>query len=62
MFVAGTTLIEYRHARFLGPGLVSSVAYIDPGNWATDLSAGAHYGYKLLFVVLMAGLGAAGKS
>ena len=40
--------------------MVSSVAYIDPGNWATDLSAGAHYGYKLLFIVLMAGLAAAG--
>jgi metal iron transporter len=49
-----------RHIHFLGPGLVSSVAYIDPGNWATDLSAGANYGYKLLFIVLLAGLAAAG--
>jgi len=37
------------------------VAYIDPGNWATDLSAGANYGYKLLFIVLLAGLAACGK-
>nr|XP_018264409.1 metal iron transporter [Kwoniella dejecticola CBS 10117]OBR86567.1 metal iron transporter [Kwoniella dejecticola CBS 10117] len=43
---------------FVGPGLVSSVAYIDPGNWATDLEAGATYGYKLLFIVLLAGLAA----
>jgi NRAMP (natural resistance-associated macrophage protein)-like metal ion transporter len=50
-----------RHIHFLGPGLVSSVAYIDPGNWATDLSAGANYGYKLLFIVLLAGLAACGK-
>jgi hypothetical protein len=50
-----------RHVHFLGPGLVSSVAYIDPGNWATDLSAGANYGYKLLFIVLLAGLAAAGE-
>jgi Mn2+/Fe2+ NRAMP family transporter len=50
-----------RHIHFLGPGLVSSVAYIDPGNWATDLSAGANYGYKLLFIVLIAGLAACGK-
>lgn len=50
-----------RHLHFVGPGLVSSVAYIDPGNWATDLAAGANYGYKLLFVVLVAGLAAAGE-
>ena len=49
------------HLHFIGPGLVSSVAYIDPGNWATDLQAGAGYGYKLLFVVLVAGLAAVGK-
>jgi hypothetical protein len=52
---------DTRHIHFLGPGLVSSVAYIDPGNWATDLSAGANYGYKLLFIVLLAGLAACGK-
>ncbi|ODN80690.1 hypothetical protein L202_02862 [Cryptococcus amylolentus CBS 6039] len=50
--------VFWRHLQFVGPGLVSSVAYIDPGNWATDLEAGADYGYKLLFVVLMAGLAA----
>ncbi|WVQ94443.1 hypothetical protein IAU59_001522 [Kwoniella sp. CBS 9459] len=48
----------WRHLHFVGPGLVSSVAYIDPGNWATDLEAGATYGYKLLFVVFLAGLAA----
>jgi metal iron transporter len=42
--------------------LVSAVAYIDPGNWATDLAAGAEYGYSLLFVVLIAGLAAVGES
>ncbi|WVN90434.1 uncharacterized protein L203_105670 [Cryptococcus depauperatus CBS 7841] len=50
--------IFLRHVHFIGPGLVSSVAYIDPGNWATDLAAGADYGYKLLFIVLLAGLAA----
>ncbi|WVQ78677.1 hypothetical protein IAT38_000764 [Cryptococcus sp. DSM 104549] len=50
--------VLWRHLHFVGPGLVSSVAYIDPGNWATDLEAGAKYGYKLLFVVLLAGLAA----
>ncbi|KAG8941736.1 hypothetical protein FRC04_004113 [Tulasnella sp. 424] len=46
------------HAGFVGPGILASVAYFDPGNWATDLAAGSEYGYSLLFVVLCAGLGA----
>jgi len=33
-----------------------SVAYADPGNWATDLQAGSEFGYKLLFIVLLSGL------
>jgi manganese transport protein len=36
---------------FLGPGLLVSVGYMDPGNWATDLQAGAQYRYGLLWVV-----------
>ncbi|CAK9786732.1 natural resistance-associated macrophage protein [Cutaneotrichosporon oleaginosum] len=47
-----------RHAAFIGPGLVAAVAYVDPGNWATDLEAGARWGYKLLFIVFVAGLAA----
>ncbi|ERT01106.1 metal iron transporter [Sporothrix schenckii 1099-18] len=39
--------------RFVGPGFIVSVAYIDPGNYSTDIAAGASYRYKLLFVVLM---------
>lgn len=39
-----------------GPGLLVSVGYMDPGNWATDLAGGAHYGYALLSVVLIASL------
>lgn len=30
-----------RHAAFVGPGVIATVAYIDPGNWATDLQAGS---------------------
>ena len=37
--------------RVLGPGYLVAVGYMDPGNWATDLAAGSHYGYKLLWVV-----------
>lgn len=43
---------------FFGPGLLVSVGYMDPGNWATDIEAGAKYGYALLFVVLLSSLAA----
>jgi manganese transport protein len=39
-----------------GPAVVASVAYIDPGNYATNIQAGAKYGYGLLWVVLLANL------
>ncbi len=41
---------------FLGPAFIAAVAYIDPGNFATNMAAGARYGYLLLWVVLMANL------
>ena len=40
-------------ARFAGPGLLISVGYMDPDNWATAIQAGSVYGYKLLFVVVL---------
>ena len=40
----------------LGPAFVASVAYVDPGNFATNLQGGAQYGYLLLWVVLAANL------
>jgi manganese transport protein len=40
----------------LGPAFVASVAYVDPGNFATNVSSGARYGYTLLWVVLAANL------
>ena len=39
--------------RFSGLGLVIGVAYIDPGNWGTDIAAGSKFGYSLLWVVVM---------
>ena len=39
---------------FIGPAAVASVAYMDPGNFATNIQAGAGYGYMLLWVVLLA--------
>lgn len=41
---------------FLGPAGMISVGYMDPGNWATDLSAGARFGYQLLWVLVVANL------
>src|ERR1700722_19007813 len=40
----------------LGPAFVASVAYVDPGNFATNLQGGARFGYLLLWVVLAANL------
>ncbi|ASJ87135.1 divalent metal cation transporter MntH 1 [Pseudomonas aeruginosa] len=41
-------------ALFVGPGLLVSVGYMDPGNWATAIEAGSRFGYALLFVVVLA--------
>ena len=39
---------------FFGPAVVASIAYMDPGNFATNIQAGAQFGYLLLWVVLLA--------
>jgi manganese transport protein len=39
---------------FAGPTFIASVAYLDPGNFATNITAGAKHGYQLLWVVLLA--------
>jgi manganese transport protein len=41
---------------FLGPAFIAAVAYIDPGNFATDMAGGSQFGYMLLWVVLAANL------
>jgi manganese transport protein len=41
---------------FAGPALIASIAYMDPGNFATNIQAGAKYGYGLLWVVALANL------
>lgn len=41
---------------FIGPAILVGVGYMDPGNWATDLEAGAEYKYGLLWVVAMASI------
>jgi manganese transport protein len=41
---------------FSGPGFLVAVGYMDPGNWATDLAAGAKFGYALLAIVMISNL------
>ena len=41
---------------YFGPALIVSVAYMDPGNYGTDISGGATYGYSMLWVVWLAGI------
>jgi len=42
--------------RFLGPAVLISVGYVDPGNWATNIAAGAEFGYVHLFIILLASI------
>ncbi|KIY72548.1 natural resistance-associated macrophage protein [Cylindrobasidium torrendii FP15055 ss-10] len=52
-----SALAFVNHARrHTGVGLVCAVAYFDPGNWGVDLQAGSQFGYRLLFIVLLAGI------
>jgi manganese transport protein len=41
---------------FLGPAFIASVAYVDPGNFATNIAGGAQYGYTLLWVIIASNL------
>ncbi len=43
-----------RYLAFAGPAIIASIAYMDPGNYATNIQAGAKYGYSLLWVVVVA--------
>ncbi|GGL48577.1 Nramp family divalent metal transporter [Halocalculus aciditolerans] len=45
---------------YLGPGFLISVAYMDPGNWATNISGGAKFGTALLWVIVLASVMAMG--
>ncbi len=47
---------RFRILPFLGPAFIACVAYVDPGNFATNIAAGAKYGYLLLWVVVASSL------
>src|SRR5579885_2239902 len=46
----------WRVLPFLGPAFIASVAYIDPGNFATNIQGGSAFGYQLLWVILASNL------
>lgn len=46
-------LLSRDFLRYLGPGFIITVGFIDPGNWATNLAAGSRFGYELLWVVTL---------
>ncbi|WP_242220950.1 Nramp family divalent metal transporter [Bacillus cereus group sp. BfR-BA-01380] len=54
--LSGETKGLKRLLPFLGPAFIASVAYIDPGNFATNIAAGSQYGYLLLWVILVSNL------
>jgi manganese transport protein len=45
-----------RILRFLGPGFLVTVGFIDPGNWATNIEGGSRFGYELLWVITLSTL------
>lgn len=58
VYVADDAPLWKKIGRFAGPGLLVSVGYMDPGNWATAIQGGSQFGYQLLFVVLLSSLAA----
>lgn len=48
--------IIIKFSKFIGPGFMIAVAYIDPGNYATDVAAGASYKFQLLVMVLVSNI------
>lgn len=48
--------VMWKFMQFVGPGFMIAVAYIDPGNYATDAAAGASYRFRLLFMVLLSNI------
>ena len=55
-FVNKVVVSLQKYAKFVGPGFLIAVAYIDPGNYATDVDAGAATKYGHLFIILMSNL------
>ena len=55
-FMAGRKKRFFSFLLFAGPALITAIAYVDPGNYATNIEAGSKFGYSLLWVVLAANI------
>ena len=44
---------RFHFLKYVGPGLLVTVGFIDPGNWASNIAAGSGYGYQLLWMVTL---------
>ena len=51
-----TRFRRFRALPFLGPAFIACVAYLDPGNFATNIAGGSRYGYRLVWVIVAANL------
>src|SRR6476646_5922899 len=51
-----TRFRRFRVLPFLGPAFIACVAYLDPGNFATNIAGGSRYGYRLVWVIVAANL------
>jgi manganese transport protein len=58
VLVSAASPLWQRMLRMAGPGLLVSVGYMDPGNWATDIESGSKFGFELLWVVCASSLAA----
>ena len=60
IFTHSEKYTNYKNAfaflKYIGPGLLITVGFIDPGNWAANIAAGSQFGYMLLWVVTFATL------
>lgn len=57
-WISKTYEVTKKAIGFIGPGILISVAYMDPGNYSTSVSAGAMYEYKLLFIIFLSNISA----
>ena len=55
-YLSQTWRVLCKYYKFIGPGILVSVSYMDPGNYSTSVSSGAMYEYKLLFVIFMSNI------
>jgi NRAMP (natural resistance-associated macrophage protein)-like metal ion transporter len=46
-------VVKFEFLKFVGPGLLVTVGFIDPGNWASNVAAGSNYSYYLLWMVTL---------